>query len=68
MLMNHLECHSRFEKEDNGSFHIVGTVDQDHLALSIEVAINHEDVHVLLCEASSWLHTSTCSYTLIIKS
>lgn len=27
----------------------------------------HEDVHVLLTEASAWLHTPTCSYAIIVK-
>lgn len=66
-VVNSLECHARFNKEDDGNFRLAHGEDE-HLVISIESAIHHEDVHVLLCEASSWLHTATCCYVLCIKS
>lgn len=60
-VTNNLACHASFNKQPDGSLRI--ETEFEHLqvfpVITCEVAVRHESLHRLLCEASIWLNDST---------
>lgn len=67
---NILACHARFEKSPDGSYYLPANFNstQIHPVIVVEIAVNNESHHRVLCEASVWLNAATdVVYCIAVK-
>lgn len=69
-VINELGCHSHFNKQPDGSICVRRDLagSQRYPVIVVEVASMHESLHLLFCEASTWLNSHTdVVYVIIVK-